>query len=104
MWKGYKKMKKAIAVFAVIGITFGIIYCCTGIEKCFLSSAVAMIAALISWIMYEMDLADQEIEMHYREWGLENQQDGMKLILTTTSIERVQKMREDLIEMWKEIA
>lgn len=99
-------MKKAIAAFAVIGITFGIIYLCTGIEKCFLSAAVAMIAALSSWIEYEMDLAEQEIEMHYREWKLENQnqQDGMKLILTTTSIERVQKMREDLIEMWKEIA
>lgn len=97
-------MKKAIAVFAVIGITFGIIYLCTGIEKCFLSAAVAMIAALICWILYEMDLADQEIEMHYREWELENKQGGMKLILTTTSIERAQKMREDLIEMWKEIA
>ena len=96
-------MKKAISVFAVIGITFGIIYLCTGIEKCFLSAAVAMVAALVCWIGYEMDLADQEIEMHYREWGLENKQDGMKMILTTTSIERAQKMREELIEMWKEI-
>lgn len=97
MWKGYKKMKKAIAVFAVIGITFGIIYCCTGIEKCFLSSAVAMIAALISWIMYEMDLADQEIEMQIEEWMLEQEREH-EVLITKTAI------RRELIKIWEEIA
>lgn len=96
-------MKKVLAVSAMIAAAAGFVYLCTGITKVFMVCAVAMMAALVCWIEYEMDLADQEIEMHYREWGLENQQDGMKLILTTTSIERVQKMREDLIEMWKEI-
>lgn len=90
-------MKKAIAVFAVIGITFGIIYILTGIEKCFLSAAVAMIAALISWILYEMDLADQEIEMQIEEWMLEQEQEH-EVLITKTAI------RRELIKVWEEIA
>lgn len=89
-------MKKAIAVFAVIGITFGIIYLCTGIEKCFLSAAVAMIAALISWILYELDLADHEIEMRIEEWMIEQEQDH-EVLITKTAI------RRELIKVWEEI-
>lgn len=90
-------MKKAIAVFAVIGITFGIIYLCTGIEKCFLSAAVALIAAFISWILYEMDLADQEIEMQIEEWMIEQEQEH-EVLITKTAI------RRELIKVWEEIA
>lgn len=97
-------MKKLLIISGLLGTISGGIYLCTSWGQAFLACFVCMMAALVCWIEYEMDLADQEIEMHYKEWELENQPDGMKLILTTTSIERAQKMREDLIETWKEIA
>lgn len=90
-------MKKVLAVSAMIAAAAGFVYLCTGLTKVFMVCAVAMIAALISWIMYEMELADQEIEMQIEEWMLEQEREH-EVLITKTAI------RRELIKVWEEIA
>lgn len=90
-------MKKVLAVSAMIAAAAGFVYLCTGWTKVFMVCAVAMIAALISWIMYEMELADQEIEMQIEEWMLEQEREH-EVLITKTAI------RRELIKVWEEIA
>lgn len=90
-------MKKVLAVSAMIAAAAGFVYLCTGLTKVFMVCAVAMIAALISWIMYEMELADQEIEMQIEEWMIEQEQER-EVLITKTAI------RRELIKVWEEIA
>lgn len=90
-------MKKMLIISGLLGTVSGGIYLCTSWDKAFLMCFVCMMAALVCWIEYEMDLADQDIEMQIEEWMIEQEQER-EMLITKTAI------RRELIKVWEDIA
>lgn len=90
-------MKRMMVVSGVVGVIAGIAFLFTGMEKLFLTCFICMMAALVSWIEYEMELADKEIEMQIEEWNIQQEREH-EVLVTKSAI------RRELIKTWEEIA